>query len=250
MPAAPAAPPPRDTPRIRQETRPPASSPRKAVIASALVHAALAGALVYVFWQPPRPARVEVFELVSLEPPKLRPLAPKAPEPPPPEPQVEPTRPPEAPKLTPTPKNPVAPSKPEPKKPPPPVLDTAKSLPVKEVARENSTANPVQVTNAPSNPRMSFWAGRVKAKIEQRWNPPVGIDVDGPAKTVVRFRVSLDGIISNVEITQSSGNKQLDDEATRAVKRTENLPPPRTVVPADFSEDFLQVGYEFIYKGQ
>lgn len=229
----------------------PAAPLSRAVIASALVHAALAGALVYVFWQPPRPARVEVFELVSLEPPKLRPRAPKTPEPPPP-PEEKPleTRAPEAPKLTPTPKNPAAPSKPEPKKPPPPVLDTAKNLPVREVARENSTANPVQVTNAPSNPRMSFWAGRVKAKIEQRWNPPVGIDVDGPAKTVVRFRVSLDGIISNVEITQSSGNKQLDDEATRAVKRTESLPPPRTVVPADFSEDFLQVGYEFIYKGQ
>jgi protein TonB len=249
MPAAPAAPPPRQPPA--RDARPPTASPRKALVASALVHAVLAGALVYVFWQPPRPARVEVFELVSLETPKLRPLAPKTPEPPPP-PEEKPleTRPPEAPKLTSTPKNPVPSPKPEPKKPTPPVVDTAKSLPVKEVARENSNLSPVQVTNAPSNPRMSFWAGRVKAKIEQRWNPPVGIDVDGPAKTVVRFRVSLDGVISNVEITQGSGNRQLDDEATRAVKRTENLPPPRTVVPADFAEEFLQVGYEFIYQGQ
>jgi hypothetical protein len=251
MPAAPAAPPPRDTPRIRQETRPPAPSPRKAVIASALVHAALAGALVYVFWQPPRPARVEVFELVSLEPPKLRPLAPKAPEPPPPEPQVEETRPPEAPKLTSTPKNPVPPAKPEPKKPPPPVLDTAKNLPVKEVPRENSNPNPVQVTNAPSNPRLSFWARTVKVKIEQKWNPPPGIEVNGSAKTVVRFNVAVDnGAISSIVVTENSGVKLLDEQAVGAIRRTETLPPPRSVVGTDFSEDFLQVSYEFIYKGQ
>jgi protein TonB len=249
MPAAPAAPPPRQPP-VR-DTRPPVASPRKAVIASALIHAALAGALVYVFWQPPRPARVEVFELVSLETPKLRPLAPKTPEPPPPpeEKKVE-TRAPEAPKLTSTPKNPVPSSKPEPKKPPPPVVDTAKSLPVKEVARENSNLSPVQVTNAPANPRLSFWARQVKVKIGQRWNPPMGIDVNGVVKTTLRFRVSMDGAISNVEITESSGNKQLDDEATRAVKRTDNLPPPRNSLSPDFSEEFLQVSYEFIYQGQ
>lgn len=223
-------------------------SSNKALITSALVHAVLVGALLYIFWQPPRPARVEVFELISLEPPKLRPLAPKNPEPPPPpeEKKVE-TRAPEAPKLTSTPKNPVAQSKPEPTKPPPPTLDTSKTLPMKEVVRENSVPNPVQVTNAPSNPRMGFWARQVKVKIERFWNPPMGIDVDGPAKTVVRFRVSMEGVVSNVEISQSSGNKQLDDEATRAVKRVDRVGPPP--VSPDFSEDFLQVSYEFIYQG-
>jgi len=230
--------------------RRPESSPRKAFVVSAGVHAVLLGALVYALWAPKRPVRVEVFELVSLEPPKLRPLAPKTPEPPPP-PEEEPkapTRAPEAPKLTSTPKNPVPQSKPEPKRPSPPALDTARNLPVKETPRENANLSPVQVANAPANPRMSFWAGRVKAKIERLWNPPLGIDVDGPAKTVVRFRVSLDGAVSNVEVTQGSGNKQLDDEATRAVKRTETLPPPP--VSESFSEDFLQVSYEFIYQGQ
>ena len=229
----------------------PGSSPRKALIASAVVHGVLAAALVYIFWQPKRPARVEVFELVALEAPKLRPLAPKNPEPPPPpeEKKIE-TKAPEAPKLTSTPKNPVPQSKPEPKKPPPPVTDTAKNLPVKEVARENANLSPVQVTNAPANPRMGFWARRVKAQIEQRWNPPLGIDVDGPAKTVVRFNVPVEGgPASEITITLGSGNKLLDEEAVRAIKRTETLPPSRSFLPPDFSEDFLQVSYEFIYQG-
>ena len=224
------------------------ASPKKAFVISALVHFVLVAALVTAFWAPKRPPRVEVFELVSLEPPKLRPLAPKNPDPPPPPEEKVETRAPEAPKLTSTPKKPVPQSKPEPKKPPPPTLDTARNLPVKEIPRENSNTSPVQVSNAPANPRMNFWAGRVKAKIEQKWNPPAGIDVNGPAKTVVRFRVSLQGAVSDIEVSQSSGNKQLDDEATRAVKRTESLPPPP--VSESFTEDFLQVSYEFIYQGQ
>jgi len=235
------------TPVRRAET-----SPRKAFVVSALVHAVLLGALIYALWTPQRPARVEVFELVSLEPPKLRPLAPKTPEPPPPpeEKKVE-TRAPEAPKLTSTPKNPVPQSRPEPKRPTPPTLDTAKNLPVKETPRENANLSPVQVTNAPSNPRMGFWARRVKTQIEIKWNPPLGIDVDGPAKTIVRFNVPVDGgAASGITLVQSSGNKLLDEEAIRAVKRTETLPPSRSFLPPDFSEDFLQVSYEFIYQGQ
>jgi TonB family protein len=259
MAVAPPAPPSSSPPR----PKPPASSPgetlrgarndspRRAWIVSAVVHGILVAALLYVFWKPARPARVEVFELVALETPKLRPLAPKTVEPPPPpeEKKIE-TRAPEAPKLTSTPTKPVPQSKPEPTKPPPPTADTSKSLPVKEVVRENANLSPVQVTNAPANSRMNFWAGRVKAKIEQKWNPPVGIDVDGPAKTVVRFNVDLDkGAISNVTITTSSGNKLLDEQAVGAVRRTETVPPPRSVLSPDFSEEFLQVSYEFIYQG-
>jgi protein TonB len=216
--------------------------PRTAFTVSVAVHAAIVGALVYVFWSPKPPARVQVFELVSLEAPKLRPLAPKEPDPPAAAPE-EPAAPPEAPRLTSDPKTP-APAKPEPKKVRP-VQDS--SLPVRETPREAVSNSPVQVTNAPGNPRMNFWAGRVKAKIEQRWNPPLGIEVDLPAKTVMRFRVSLEGEISSVEVSQSSGSKLLDDEAKNAILRTATLPPPP--VSESFSEDFLQVSYEFIYRG-
>jgi protein TonB len=241
-------PPPRRETRPLESLRPRGPDSRAGWIVSGLIHGVLIAALLYVFWKPAPPARVEVFELVSLEAPKLRPLAPKNPEPPPPpEEKVEETRAPEAPKLTSTPKNPVPASKPEPKKPPPPVMDTSKSLPVKEAVRENANLNSVQVENAPVNSPMNFWAGRVKAKIERLWNPPMGIDVEGLAKTVVSFRVSRSGEVSAVEISKSSGNKQLDEEGTRAIKRIENLPPPP--VPESFSEDFLQVRYEFIYHG-
>ena len=223
--------------------RPESGSARRAWIVSALMHVlVIAGLATFALLAPPPPPTVAIFELVSVEKPKLRPLAPKTPEPPPPETPPE-SRPPVA-----KPKQP-APPKPEPKVVRPAAPDT--SLPVRETQREHATNSPVQVSNVPSNPRLAFWAGRVKAIVESKWNPPRGIEVDGPVKTEVRFLVAVeDGVISRVEVGQSSGNKLLDDEAVRAVRRQASLPPPRASLPESFTEEFLQVSYEFVYKGQ
>lgn len=200
----------------------------------------LAALLGYSLLAPkPKPV-VAVFELVSAERPKLRPLAPKEPEAPVEKPP-EPTRPPDAPALTSKPKTPVTPAKPEPKvvRPAPP----DPTLPVKEVAAENS--NPVQVSNAPSDPRLAFWAGRVKRIVEQKWNPPSGIDAGNGAKTVISFDVQRNGDIENVTVKQSSGSQLLDDLAKRTIQRLEHVAP----IPESFPGDLLKVSYEFIYNG-
>lgn len=191
----------------------------------------------------PKPKRVvAVFELVSAERPKLRPLAPKDPEPPVEKPP-EPTRAPEAPALTSKPKNPVSASKPEPKvtRPAPP----DPTLPVKEVPQENSNNNPVQVSNAPADPRLASWAGRVKRLVEQKWNPPSGVGAENGAKTVISFEVQRDGNIENVTVKQSSGTQLLDDLAKRTIQRLERVAP----IPESFPGDLLKVSYEFIYNG-
>src|SRR5690606_12641963 len=111
---------------------------------------------------------------------KLRPLAPKTPEPPPEKPPE--SRPPEAPAPVAKPKKP-APPKPEPKVARPAPPDT--TLPVRETPRENAVLSTTLVANMPSDPRLAFWAGRVKRRVESLWNPPSGIDVRDGAKTVV-----------------------------------------------------------------
>ena len=110
MPVSPSAPnPPAGAPTPRAADRPaPQSAPRTARsgtgawVLSAAVHLVLIGGLAGMsLLAPPPPPTVAVFELVSVERPKLRPIAPKTPEPPaekPPE-----SRPPEASRLTPTP---------------------------------------------------------------------------------------------------------------------------------------------------
>lgn len=191
---------------------------------------------------PKRPSVVPVFELVNLEKPKLRPLRPKTvkpPEPPPPEP--EPVKPPEAPKLTPKPEKAVVPKKPEPKVVKEPDPDPA---PVKEVVHEQQVLTPVLQTSTQDS-RLSFWAARVKKKVDMLWNPPTGIDILGTVKAVVNFKVSRDGTVLESSIAESSGNSQLDELAMMVIKRLEGIPP----IPENFPDDELEVRCEFPYSG-
>lgn len=194
---------------------------------------------------PHRPSVVPVFELVNLEPPKLRPLTPKVvkpPEPPPPEP--EPVAPPEAPKLTPKPTKAVTP-KPEPKVVKPKEDDEPK--PVKEVVQEQQVLPQPQVQmNVPQDPILSFWAARVKKKIDQLWNPPAGIETGGAVKVTVTFKVSRDGTIVSANVSESSGNSGLDDLGLMTIKRLETVPP----IPENFPNDELEVSCILPYQGQ
>jgi TonB family protein len=216
------------------------AGPDAALWLAAGLHAAvIAGVFAYALLAPkPKPV-VAVFELVSTdERAKLRPLAPKAPEPPAEKPAE--TRPPEAPAVTPKPT--PAPAKPEPK-----TTQTTPnpSLPVKDTPPTNAEFTTTLVANIPSDPRLAFWAGRVKKLVESRWNPPTGIDVSGTAKTVISFQVERSGKIVEVDVMQSSGNTLLDDLAKRTILRLEKVP----MIPENFPGDLLKVSYEFIYNG-
>jgi protein TonB len=216
-----------------------------AVLVSVLIHLlALIILAMTALLKPHRPSVVPVFELVSLEKPKLRPIEPKVqppPEPPPPEP--EPVKQPEAPKLTPKPTKAVSPKKPEPKVVKPP--DEEKK-PEKEVVHEQQVLTPQIQSSIVQDPRLSAWAGRVKKKIDNLWNPPTGIDILGFAKATVTFKVSRDGTIVDAKVTQSSGNETLDELALMTVKRAEHFAP----IPENFPNDELEVDCGFPYQGQ
>ncbi len=216
-----------------------------AILVSVLVHGfAMLFMGVSALLAPHSPSAVPIFEIVSLEKPKLRPLRPKVvqpPEPPPPEP--EPVRPPDAPKLTPKPTNAVQPKKPEPK-----VVKEVedKTEPVKERVEEQQVLQPQVAMSVPQDPRLSLWAARVKKKVDQLWNPPAGIDIAGNVKAVITFKVARDGTILSVSVSLASGSSVLDDLALMTIKRLETVPP----IPENFPNDELEVGCEFPYKGQ
>ncbi|MBW8888445.1 MAG: TonB family protein [Fibrobacteres bacterium] len=195
---------------------------------------------------PHRQSAVPIFELVSLEPPKLRPLAPKVqppPEPPKPEPEPPPP-PPEAPKLTPKPTKAVAVKKPEPKVTKP--REPEDKTPPKEVVPEQQVLTPQIVSHVPEDPRLAGWASRVKKRAEGLWKPPAGIDILGTVKTVVSFKVTREGTIQDVQVTSSSGNADLDQLAQQTIQRMDHTPP----IPENFPDDQIQVSYEFVYSGQ
>ncbi|GEM_PF-1534786 len=192
---------------------------------------------------PHRPSTVPVFELVNLDPPKLRPLTPKVVPPPTPPPlEPEPVKPPEAPKLVTKPTNAVVPKKPEPKVVKP---KEDEPKPVKEVVQEQQVLTPQIVSHVPADPRLSFWANRVKKSAELLWKPPSGIDILGTVKAVISFKVTREGQIQDVQVATSSGNGDLDELAKQTIVRLDHTPP----IPENFPEDVIQVSYEFVYAG-
>lgn len=217
-----------------------------AVLVSVLVHGfAILMIGLSALLAPHRPSAVPVFELVNLDPPKLRPLTPKTikpPEPKPPEP--EPVKPPDAPKLVTKPTNAVQPKKPEPKVVKPKEDDEPKQ--VKEVVQEQQVLTPQIVSHVPADPRLSFWASRVKKSAELLWRPPSGIDISGTVKAIISFKVTREGQIQDVEVATSSGNGDLDDLAKQTIVRLDHTPP----IPENFPDDAIQVSYEFVYSGQ
>jgi TonB family protein len=218
-----------------------------AILISVLVHGL---GLLFIglsaLMAPHRPSEVPVFELVNLEKPKLRPLTPKVqppPEPPPPEP--EPVRPPEAPKLTPTPTKAVQPKKPEPKVVKEKPVDE-EPRPIKEVVPEPQVLENQAVLSIPQDPRLSLWASRLKRKVDLAWKAPSGIEVSGSVRVVVNFTVTRDGTISGQTVAESSGNSELDELALMTFQRIGTVAP----IPENFPNEQIEVRSELTYVGQ
>jgi protein TonB len=77
-------------------------------------------------------------------------------------------------------------------------------------------------------------------RIRQNWSAHQG----AAGQAIVKFTVRRDGMLTNVELTESSGQALLDLEARRAVHRTMQLPP----LPREFTGPNLTIHLTFDYK--
>ena len=76
--------------------------------------------------------------------------------------------------------------------------------------------------------------------IRRNWNENQGAG----GQPVVKFTIGRDGVLTNVELSQSSGQALLDLEARRAVLNTKQLPP----LPREFTEPQLTVHLTFDFN--
>jgi TonB family protein len=77
-------------------------------------------------------------------------------------------------------------------------------------------------------------------QIRRNWNQSQG----AAGRNTVRFTIRRDGVLTNVEIAETSGNPLLDLESRRAVHNTHRLPP----LPAEFTPPTLTVDLIFEYQ--
>ncbi len=77
-------------------------------------------------------------------------------------------------------------------------------------------------------------------RIRQSWNPKQG----AAGEVVVKFTIRRDGMLTQVDVEQPSGQAMLDLESRRAVLMTRQLPP----LPREFTPPHLTVELTFTYK--
>ena len=205
------------------------SSITKIVLASLFFHLLLIGVLIIInninFKTVPEP--IPVFEMVQIAPPAPRmPVAPR------PKPKVEQPKPKVKKELPPEPKQ-----EPEPKpEEPEPVEEVVEEVteevtddfPVDDMvlpSMESSSLHPVGSVDM--DPLMQVYLERLKQIIMQNFNPPNGMNISKEAITTVQFTVDRFGLISNITLKRSSGNKTWDHLSMRAIQvaRVPELPP-------------------------
>ncbi len=166
--------------------------------------------------------QVQLVSAAELAPQRTRP------EPRPEEPVEEETPPePEAVEKVPDPDKPA----PEPEKPAPP---EPTPRPGPEAARRAGPDLPMTLEGRPF--QFPWYLEEIYRKVARNWRPP-----RGTLKATVHFRIEKNGRISEVEVSQSSGNFLFDQAAIRAVQASDPMPP----LPAEYGGDWLGVFFDF-----
>lgn len=92
--------------------------------------------------------------------------------------------------------------------------------------------------------RYGWYVESVRRAIAQNWmqntiDPQVR--ASRRAKSTVAFRIYRDGSVKNIRLETSSGNRSMDDSATRALLSIDKLPN----LPADYSGSYVEVTFDF-----
>jgi protein TonB len=92
--------------------------------------------------------------------------------------------------------------------------------------------------------RYGWYIESVKRAISQNWlqtSIDPSIRAARRAHAVAAFRINRDGTIKNIRLDSSSGNRSMDDSATRALLSIDKLP----ALPADYSGAYVDVTFDF-----
>jgi periplasmic protein TonB len=92
--------------------------------------------------------------------------------------------------------------------------------------------------------RYGWYVESVKRAISQNWiqtSIDPGVRAARRAHAVAAFRIYRDGTIKNIRLDTSSGNRSMDDSATRALLSIDKLP----TLPADYSSAYVDVTFDF-----
>jgi protein TonB len=92
--------------------------------------------------------------------------------------------------------------------------------------------------------RYAWYVEAVRRAISQNWMQSTidpAVRAARQAKTTVTFTINRDGSVKNIRLSQSSGNRSMDDSAQRALLSIDHFP----ALPADYSGRYVDVTFDF-----
>ena len=90
--------------------------------------------------------------------------------------------------------------------------------------------------DARQNLDLGPYLAEVKQRVRQNWHSP---NVDDSRQTVITFSIQRNGQIRGLQITQSSGSPQLDNEFIAAIQKSAPFAP----LPANYPNSQLNIVY-------
>jgi len=92
--------------------------------------------------------------------------------------------------------------------------------------------------------RYAWYVESVRRAISQNWMQSTidpAVRAARRAKTTMTFTINRDGTVKNIRLSQSSGNRSMDDSAQRALLSIDRLP----ALPSDYSGKYVDVTFDF-----
>ncbi len=92
--------------------------------------------------------------------------------------------------------------------------------------------------------RYGWYVESVKRAISQNWiqtSIDPSVRAARRAKATVTFRINRNGSVANIRLDNSSGNRSMDDSATRALLSIDKFP----TLPSDYSGSYVDVTFDF-----
>ena len=92
--------------------------------------------------------------------------------------------------------------------------------------------------------RYGWYIESVKRAVNQNWMQNTidpSVRAARRAKTVITFTINRDGSIKSIRVSQSSGNRSMDDSAQRALLSIDRFP----ALPSDYSGRYVDVIFDF-----
>jgi len=92
--------------------------------------------------------------------------------------------------------------------------------------------------------RYAWYVESVRRAISQNWMQNTidpAVRAARRAKTTMTFTINRDGTVKNIRLSQSSGNRSMDDSAQRALLSIDRFP----ALPSDYSGRYVDVTFDF-----